>query len=65
MNKDIKIEEGRVLLCCGKGRCPSIEEESKDTFIIKDDYKGSVKLTKDQLYAVSTALRYFEEKEEE
>ena len=63
MNKNIKIEEGRVLLCCGKARCPSIakEEGISDSFIITDDYEGSVKLTKRQLEAVSEALDYLEE----
>ena len=63
MNKNIRIEEGKVLLCCGKARCPSIakEEGATDSFIIKDDYEGSVKLTKEQLAAVSEALNYLEE----
>lgn len=63
MNKNIRIEEGRVLLCCGKARCPSIakEEGSNENFIIEDDFEGSVKLTKQQLEAVSEALAYLEQ----
>jgi hypothetical protein len=63
MNKNIRIEEGKVLLCCGKTRCPSIakDENSSGSFIITDDYEGSVKLTRDQLEAVSEALNYLEE----
>lgn len=63
MNKNIRIEEGKVLLCCGKARCPSIakEEGATNSFIITDDYDGSVKLTKEQLESVSEALNYLEE----
>ena len=62
MNKNIRIEDGKVLLCCGKAKCPSIakEEGSTENFIIEDDYEGSVKLTKDQLQAVTEALGYLE-----
>ena len=62
MNKNIRIEDGKVLLCCGKARCPSIakEEGSTENFIIQDDYEGSVKLTKEQLEAVTEALGYLE-----
>lgn len=63
MNKNIRFENGRVFLCCGKTKCPSIakEEGSTDSFIIKDDYEGSVKLTKEQLEAVSEALNYLDD----
>lgn len=63
MNKNIRIEDNKVFLCCGKTRCPSIvkDESSIDSYIVTDDYKGSVKLTKDQLEAVREALSYLEE----
>lgn len=63
MNKNIRIEEGRILLCCGKAKCPSIakEEGSTENFIIHDDFEGSIKLTKEQLEAVSEALNYLDQ----
>ena len=63
MNKNIRIEDNKVFLCCGKTRCPSItkDEGTTDSYIVTDDYEGSVKLTKDQLEAVREALNYLEE----
>lgn len=63
MNKNIRIEDNKVFLCCGKTRCPSIvkDQETADSYIVTDDYEGSVKLTKDQLEAVREALNYLEE----
>ena len=63
MNKNIRIEDNKIFLCCGKARCPSIvkDEETTDSYIVTDDYEGSVKLTKDQLEAVREALNYLEE----
>jgi hypothetical protein len=55
-----RLEGKQILLCCGKGRCPAIQkdEESKgsDNFIITDDFGGSVKLERDQLFAIKEAL---------
>jgi len=38
----------KISLCCGRARCPTIENEGDD-FIIRDDYDGEVTLTMDEL----------------
>ena len=42
------LGNNRVLLCCGKGRCPIVEKTDYG-FEITDDFGGKVKLTSDQL----------------
>lgn len=55
-----RIENNSILLCCGKGRCPAIKRDSQDkdneNFILTDDFGGSIKLEKDQLFAIKEAI---------
>ena len=55
-----RLENKSILLCCGKGRCPAIkrdeDQKDSDNFIITDDFGGSIKLNKDQLFAIQEAL---------
>ena len=55
---NIKVENKEILLCCGRGRCPAIKrnEEENDSYIITDDFGGSIKLDSKQLNAISEAL---------
>ena len=42
---------GEIIKLCGKssGCCPTIEMLDDDNFIVKDDYDGKVKLTKEEI----------------
>lgn len=57
---NIKIENKEILLCCGRGRCPSISRDessdNKEMFLLKDDFGGSIKLDKQQLSAIKEAF---------
>jgi len=57
--ENIKIENREILLCCGRGRCPSIKRDEsgkENTFKISDDFGGSIVLDIDQLNAIKEAL---------
>ena len=47
-----------ILLCCGKGKCPSLSKSAdhKKHYDLKDDFGGTVSLTKEQLLAIKEAL---------
>lgn len=52
-------ENNTVLLCCGKGRCPVIKK-SKDhegMYELTDDFDNKVILEKDNLLAISEAIK--------
>jgi len=55
-----RLEGNSILLCCGKGRCPAIKRDDKskesENFILTDDFGGSIKLDRDQLFAIKEAL---------
>jgi hypothetical protein len=57
---NIKIENKEILLCCGRGRCPSISRDEssneKEMFLLKDDFGGFVKLDREQLNAIKEAF---------
>lgn len=57
---NIKIENKEILLCCGRGKCPSISRDNpvdgKEMFLLKDDFGGLVKLDKQQLNAIKEAF---------
>ena len=53
------IKQGSsVLLCCGKGRCPSIKKskEKQDHYELKDDFGNKVLLEKEHLLALKEAV---------
>lgn len=54
--KNIIPKGNKILLCCGKSGCPSIEKAKKGMYKIKDDHGGSVLLDKDHLSAIREAL---------
>tara|TARA_B110000305_G_C19392616_1_gene615747 strand:- start:1172 stop:1378 length:207 start_codon:yes stop_codon:yes gene_type:complete len=57
----IKIQDKEILLCCGRGRCPSIKRDPRagDTehFLLTDDFGGSIKLDKEQLLSIKEAVK--------
>jgi hypothetical protein len=55
------LAENQILLCNKKSCCPILEKVSDDEFILTDDYKGKVKLTKDDLTELKKALQHFDE----
>ena len=57
----IKLNDTSVRLCCGKKRCPEIKKDGKN-FVITDDYKGSVKLTKEEFQMLREAVEFLEDK---
>ena len=48
-----------VLLCCGKGRCPSLRksEEKEDYYDLKDDFGDTVVLGEEHLLAIKEAFQ--------
>jgi hypothetical protein len=55
---NIKKQDGGVLLCCGKGRCPVLKKskEKTDHYTLTDDFGGEVSLTQEQLLVIKEAL---------
>jgi hypothetical protein len=53
----IKLTDNSVKLCCNNKGCPVIEKSDENTFTIKDDYNGTVTLTKDEILGLSQAAR--------
>ena len=54
------INKDTVKLCRAGSCCPVVERENDNTFIIKDDYNGVVKITKDELSMLRDAIDHFE-----
>ena len=53
------IKQGSsVLLCCGKGRCPSLKKskEKEDHYELTDDFGNKVLLEKEHLLAINEAF---------
>ena len=58
---DMKILNNDTIKLCRPGSCcPVVERISPDEFTIKDDYNGSVKITKDELIMLKDAISVFE-----
>tara|TARA_B100002019_G_C20739969_1_gene343487 strand:+ start:138 stop:320 length:183 start_codon:yes stop_codon:yes gene_type:complete len=49
-------QEERIVLQCGRGRCCPEIIKNKNNFIIKDDYKGEVKLNLEQIKLLQKAI---------
>lgn len=46
----------KVLLCCGKGGCPTVEFNDDGAIVITDDDGGEVTLTKGEVEKLKDAL---------
>lgn len=55
-----KIKNGKVLLCCGKANCPSVEISEENYIVIKDDFGGQVKIPKERAKMIEGALNILE-----
>ena len=55
----IKRDGDLVLLCCGRGRCPSIKKAKgvDNSYELSDDHGGKVILTKDQFLVIRDAIK--------
>lgn len=60
-----RLENNQILLCCGRGRCPTIKKDTEDTksenYILTDDFGGSIKLDRQQLFAIKEALEQIDD----
>jgi len=54
--KNMKNMKKIFTLCRGKGCCPELFEDNNGNYILVDDYRGSVKLTKDELIILNEKL---------
>jgi hypothetical protein len=54
---EIVIKDNEASLCCGRDKCPVVKKENSDSFLIKDDFGGSVQLTESQILLVSKAAK--------
>lgn len=52
----MKTNKLKYKMCANKSCCPVLEEVENDKFIITDDYKGKVTLTKEELKLLKTFL---------
>ncbi len=52
--------QNSVRLCRQGSCCPTVEKED-DAFIIKDDYEGKVKLSKEEFLMLKEAIQHFED----
>jgi hypothetical protein len=53
---EFRMKDGRLFLCCGKARCPSISKKD-DMIFITDDFGGKVKIPHDQAKLIDKALK--------
>jgi len=60
----IKKDGRSILLCCGRGRCPTLKKSDKKTkhYELTDDFGGTVSLTKDHLLAIREALKELDDR---
>lgn len=55
---NIRRQGDAVLLCCNKRKCPALSKSSeKDIYLLKDDFGGEVKLSKEQLLVIQEAVQ--------
>ena len=48
MEQSTKHEKNVTLLCCGRKGCPTISVKKDGSVLMRDDYKGVVRLDKEQ-----------------
>ena len=54
------IDNNKIILCGGKGRCCPIVENTGENFTISDDYNGKVTLTPEELKMLGDAIAHFQ-----
>jgi hypothetical protein len=56
---NLKKDGESILLCCGKRRCPALKKSSskKGHYDLKDDFGGSVSLTREQILIIKDAVK--------
>ena len=55
MNK-LRQQNGEIILCCGRGKCPRIKKLNSDKVQITDDFGSTVVLEKKQALLITQAL---------
>ena len=53
------LAQNQILLCNKKNCCPILEKVSEDEFVLTDDYKGKVRLTRDDMNELRKSLDHF------
>ena len=54
------LNQNSVRLCRAGSCCPIVEKVSENEFTISDDYKGKVRLTKDEVQMLKDALDHLD-----
>jgi len=54
------LNQNSVRLCRAGSCCPIVEKVNENEFTISDDYKGKVRLTKDEVQMLKDALEHLD-----
>lgn len=54
------LNQNSVRLCRAGSCCPIVEKVNENEFTISDDYKGKVRLTKDEVQMLKDALDHLD-----
>tara|TARA_R100000008_G_C3570031_1_gene161495 strand:- start:486 stop:662 length:177 start_codon:yes stop_codon:yes gene_type:complete len=52
----MKVTNNQVILCCGKGGCPTLSKTKEGLIQIKDDFGSSVLLKEEEANLIHKAL---------
>jgi len=62
MNNSLKqLPQGEILLCCGKGGCPTLKKHSENKIQITDDQGNSVVMEKTQAELIAQAIKQLDD----
>jgi len=56
------LNQNSVRLCRAGSCCPIVEKVNENEFTISDDYKGKVRLTKDEVQMLKEAFEHLDKK---
>ena len=59
---DLRKENGKVVLCCGRGRCPELQIKNNKVFIT-DDHGNTIEIEKDQASLIPEAINALDSEE--
>ena len=55
-NYSLRMEGGKVFMCCGKAGCPSVELNDEGLVQIADDFGNTVKMNKEEAALIAGAV---------
>jgi len=55
-NYSLRMEGGKVFMCCGKAGCPSVEIDQDGLVNIADDFGSSVKMKIEEAELIKSAV---------